>query len=191
MNHFWYEKNDLVGQKLYEYNEVAAYKSKKAKEGYIFYRGIMRNTIPHIPIVINISRKYAAIENKITLKLKITLISSGRKNAILSNPPTTVKETVKLSDKQEIVVKKLSKICKSNQYSTTLLDGVPGSGKTEIYFEIVLRNQELPKLEDCLIAQPKMLPSSRTGRKKITIRTLAESLASCTSKTTTTAAGIR
>ena len=48
-----------------------------------------------------------------------------------------VKETVKLSDKQETVVKKLSKICKSNQYATTLLDGVPGSGKTEIYFEIV------------------------------------------------------
>ena len=65
MNHFWYEKNDLVGQKLYEYNEIAAYKSKKAREGYIFYRGIMRNTIPHIPIVINISKKYAAIENKI------------------------------------------------------------------------------------------------------------------------------
>ena len=65
MNHFWYEKNDLVGQKLYEYNEIAAYKSKKAKEGYIFYRGIMRNTIPHVPIVINISKKYAAIENKI------------------------------------------------------------------------------------------------------------------------------
>ena len=50
---------------------------------------------------------------------------------------TVVKETVKLSDKQETVVKKLSKICKSNQYTTTLLDGVPGSGKTEIYFEIV------------------------------------------------------
>ena len=44
---------------------------------------------------------------------------------------------MKLSDKQETVVKKLSKICKSNQYTTTLLDGVPGSGKTEIYFEIV------------------------------------------------------
>ena len=65
MNHFWYEKNDLVGQKLYDYNEIAAYRSKKSKEGYIFYRGIMRNTIPHIPIVINISKKYAAIENKI------------------------------------------------------------------------------------------------------------------------------
>ena len=65
MNHFWYEKNDLVGQKLYDYNEIAAYTSKKSKEGYIFYRGIMRNTIPHIPIVINISKKYAAIENKI------------------------------------------------------------------------------------------------------------------------------
>ena len=50
---------------------------------------------------------------------------------------TVVKENVKLSDKQETVVKKLSKICKSNQYTTTLLDGVPGSGKTEIYFEIV------------------------------------------------------
>ena len=65
MNHFWYEKNSLVGPKLYEYNDIAAYKSKSNKEGYIFYRGIMRNKIPHIPIVINIDKKYAAIENKI------------------------------------------------------------------------------------------------------------------------------
>ncbi len=47
------------------------------------------------------------------------------------------KEPIKLSDKQKIVVKKLSQICKNKQYATTLLDGVPGSGKTEIYFEIV------------------------------------------------------
>ena len=60
MNHFWYEKNSLVGHKLYEYNDIAAYKSKSNKEGYIFYRGIMRNKIPHIPIVINIDKnKYS------------------------------------------------------------------------------------------------------------------------------------
>ena len=62
MNHFWYEKNDLVGQKLYDYNEIAAYRSKKSKEGYIFYRGIMRNT--------NLDRSKTKLDTNKTFKIE-------------------------------------------------------------------------------------------------------------------------
>lgn len=65
INHFWYETNKLVGEKLHDYNDIAVYKSKQSKEGYLFYRGIMRAKIPSIPVIININKKYAAIENKI------------------------------------------------------------------------------------------------------------------------------
>lgn len=65
MNHFWYEQNQLVGEELHTYNEISVYKATTKKEGYLFYRGIMRSKIPNIPVIINISKKYAAIENKI------------------------------------------------------------------------------------------------------------------------------
>ena len=38
---------------------------KNPKEGYLFYRGVMREKISHIPLVIQYSKKYAQIENKI------------------------------------------------------------------------------------------------------------------------------
>ena len=65
MAHFWFEKNPLVGEELHSYNDIACYKSKNPKEGYLFYRGVMRGKISHIPLVINIPKKYAQIENKI------------------------------------------------------------------------------------------------------------------------------
>jgi hypothetical protein len=65
MSHFWFEKNPLVGEELNYYNDIACYKSTNPNTGYLFYRGVMRGTIDHIPVVINIPKKYAQIENKI------------------------------------------------------------------------------------------------------------------------------
>ena len=65
MNHFWYETNSLVGEKLHEYNDISVFKSNESKGGYLFYRGIMRAKIDSIPVIININKKYSTIENKI------------------------------------------------------------------------------------------------------------------------------
>ena len=65
LNHFWYEKNSLISDLLHEYNDISIYKSTNPKEGFLFYRGILRAKISHIPVVINISKKYVKIENKI------------------------------------------------------------------------------------------------------------------------------
>jgi len=65
LNHFWYEKNSLVSDLLHEYNDISVYKSTKSKQGFLFYRGILRAKISDIPVVINISKKYTKIENKI------------------------------------------------------------------------------------------------------------------------------
>ena len=65
MSHFWFEKNPLCGEELHSYNDIAIYKSTSNNEGYLFYRGVLRGKIDHIPVVINIPKKYAQIENKI------------------------------------------------------------------------------------------------------------------------------
>ena len=64
LNHFWYEKNKLLGEKLSEYNDTSIYKST-SRDGYLFYCGIKRADIKDIPVIININKSYASIEHEI------------------------------------------------------------------------------------------------------------------------------
>ena len=65
MRHFWYENNPLVGREIFSHNDFAVYESSD-ESGYVFYNGIKRADIKKIPLVINVERKYAAIEKKIS-----------------------------------------------------------------------------------------------------------------------------
>tara|TARA_B110000858_G_C17801527_1_gene475582 strand:- start:1238 stop:2896 length:1659 start_codon:yes stop_codon:yes gene_type:complete len=65
LKNFWYAENPLVGEELHNYNDISFYKSN-TKDGYIFYSGIKRTEIKGIPLIININKKYAAIEKKIS-----------------------------------------------------------------------------------------------------------------------------
>ena len=65
LKNFWYAENPLVGDELHNYNDFSFYKSN-TKEGYIFYSGIKRAEIKGIPLIININKKYAIIEKKIS-----------------------------------------------------------------------------------------------------------------------------
>lgn len=84
LNHFWYEKNSLKGELLHDYNFISVHKSTKPKEGFLFYRGIMRARIEKIPVVINISKKYAKIENKIKTDRDRNSFNSALTNTFLS-----------------------------------------------------------------------------------------------------------
>jgi primosomal protein N' (replication factor Y) len=55
---------------------------------------------------------------------------------IVSDPDPERKSVI-LSNVQATAAKKLSRAVKTSGYSVFLLDGVPGSGKTEVYFEAV------------------------------------------------------
>jgi primosomal protein N' (replication factor Y) len=55
---------------------------------------------------------------------------------IVSNPDPDCKSVV-LSDAQAIAAREVSNAVKTSGFSVSLLDGVPGSGKTEVYFEAV------------------------------------------------------
>ena len=63
---------------------VSTFKSTKKNEGYLFYGGIMRARIPHIPVCINISKKYKKIEDKIKADRDRNSFSSALTNTFLS-----------------------------------------------------------------------------------------------------------
>ena len=84
LNHFWYDQNSLKGDLLYEYNDISTFKSTIKNEGYLFYGGIMRARIPHVPVCINISKKYKKIEDKISADRDRNSFSSALTNTFLS-----------------------------------------------------------------------------------------------------------
>jgi primosomal protein N' (replication factor Y) len=47
---------------------------------------------------------------------------------------------LKLNDTQTKAKEKIVDIISKNEYSTILLDGMPGSGKTEVYFDLIEKN---------------------------------------------------
>jgi primosomal protein N' (replication factor Y) len=51
--------------------------------------------------------------------------------------PDPERKSIILSDAQALAAKGISNAVKSSGFSVSLLDGVPGSGKTEVYFEAV------------------------------------------------------
>ena len=64
LKNFWYPENPFLKEKLHEYNDISLYSSSE-KDGLIFYSGIKRANIKDIPLIINIDKKYSAIEKKI------------------------------------------------------------------------------------------------------------------------------
>ena len=48
-----------------------------------------------------------------------------------------IPKPVKLNDEQEKISNDIISACKKKNYQTILIDGVPGSGKTEVYFKVI------------------------------------------------------
>ena len=82
MSHFWFEKNPLVGEELHYYNDISCYKSKNPKEGYLFYRGVMRGKISHIPVVINIPKARDILRGRILKTVKKIIINKVKNKAL-------------------------------------------------------------------------------------------------------------
>lgn len=68
--------------------------------------------------------------------------------------PDLQAQTVSFSPEQETAVNGLVSAVIRNDFSASLLDGVPGSGKTEVYFEAVA--QALRQNKQCLILLPEI-----------------------------------
>ena len=61
---FGTKNNPLIGREIFSHNDFAVYASND-ENGYVFYNNIKRADIKKIPLIISVSKKYAAIEKKI------------------------------------------------------------------------------------------------------------------------------
>ena len=69
----------------------------------------------------------------------------------------TFKKKIELTNDQEIAANKLISLTSRKSYTPILLDGITGSGKTEVYFETIKNQLKLKK--SCLILLPEIFLS--------------------------------
>ena len=63
-----------------------------------------------------------------------------KENEYENNENILIPNDLKLNDTQTKAREKIEDIISHNEYSTILLDGMPGSGKTEVYFDLIEKN---------------------------------------------------
>ena len=63
-----------------------------------------------------------------------------KENEYENNENILTPNDLKLNDTQTKAREKIEDIISHNEYSTILLDGMPGSGKTEVYFDLIEKN---------------------------------------------------
>ncbi len=109
--------------------------------------------------------KYSMYELGSILKMCLTgdAALEPPKRARLTEAPCQMEKvidnTLTFSDSQQESITSLVQSVKDNKYSTTLLDGVTGSGKTEVYFEAVAEAIEQGK--QALVLLPEIFLSAQ------------------------------
>jgi primosomal protein N' (replication factor Y) len=84
-----------------------------------------------------------------------------KKSRKLKSPYELVDEVrnVSLSDSQKEVLESILKRVRESEFTTSLIDGVTGSGKTEVYFEII--KYFIKQNRQCLILLPEIVLSKQ------------------------------
>jgi primosomal protein N' (replication factor Y) len=67
----------------------------------------------------------------------------------------------KLSQQQEIIAKKLSELADRKKFEVALLDGITGSGKTEVYFSVIAEILAKNQTDQILILLPEIALTSQ------------------------------
>jgi len=83
--------------------------------------------------------------------LKLDLIKNNTENN--QNAPSWAKTSVKLNENQEQIVNQINSSIIKNEFKPYLIHGVTGSGKTEVYLELIAK---LPKDKNVLIIVPEI-----------------------------------
>ena len=154
---------DILNQKI---------KSEKQKRIIEFLRENEGATVPEIEMFTECSR---GIVNTLIKNgyLKIEEQKIERNPLIHKNIETTHKLT--LTPEQEIAYKKVEKNIEEEKYKTFLLYGVTGSGKTEIYLQLIQKALEKQKTAILLVPEISLTPQmldrfiSRFGKEKIAV----------------------
>ena len=134
--------------KIKDIYEVVPY--PPLKQGYLdFLSWVSRYTLTPVGLILKMGLSSPSIFKE--LKRVIKPKNSGNKE---KSPGI-----IHLNDEQQGVLEALKEKLNQEAYSTSLIDGVTGSGKTEVYFELIA--EALSKGKQCLVLLPEIALSAQ------------------------------
>mgnify|MGYP002549694111 FL=1 len=152
--------------------ETSKIKSEKHKRVLNFLKENEGCTIPDIEMFTDCSR---AIVNTLVKNGYVEIVEQKIERNPLANKKIEKTENLKLTNEQENAFNKISNSIKDNKYEQYLLFGVTGSGKTEVYLQLIKEVIEQNKTAIVLVPEISLTPQmidrfiSRFGKETIAV----------------------
>ena len=135
--------------------EIGKIKSEKHKKVINFVKDNEGVTIPEIEMFTDCSR---AIVNTLIKNGYLEVIEQKVDRNPLINKKTKKTENLELNSEQKEAFNKVEKCMKEKIYKSFLLFGITGSGKTEVYLQLIKRALEEGKTAIVLVPEISLTP---------------------------------
>ncbi len=152
--------------------ETGNIKSEKQIKILNFIKNNEGATIPEIEMFTDSSR---AIINTLIKNGYLEVVEKQIDRNPIINKKIEKTNHLELNQEQQQAYKKIEKVIKENQYKSFLLYGVTGSGKTEIYIQLIQKVLEVEKSSILLVPEISLTPQmidrfiARFGKEKIAV----------------------
>lgn len=154
---------DIENKKLKSEKQIKVLKFLKDNDG---------STVPEIEMFTGSSR---AIVNTLIKNQYLELVEQNIERNPLNKKEIQKVESLKLTDEQKVAFERISKTIDNKKYEEFLLYGVTGSGKTEVYLQLINKVFEKEKSAIILVPEISLTPQmldrfiSRFGKEQIAV----------------------